>query len=77
MLDRVDSALVVRKVQTKRRTVALACPGHSFGWGTVTGIVQSSLGAHRVDLDNNGNGWTIFDTQEEDLFNALKNGLGL
>ncbi len=74
VLDRVDSALVVRKVQTKRRTVALACPGHSFGWGTVTGIVQSSLGAHRVDLDNNGNGWDDFNALWARALNRAERG---
>jgi predicted O-methyltransferase YrrM len=63
VLDRVDSAMVVRRVNTQRRNIALMCPGRGYDWGTVTGIVQSTLGAHKVDLDNNGNGW--------DDFNAL------
>ena len=59
-LDRVDSAVVFQKVKTERMTVQLMCPGAAFAWGTVCGIAQASLGAHRVDLDNNGNGWDDF-----------------
>lgn len=75
LLDRVDSALVVRKVKTPRTVVGLACPGGSFGWGTVTqGIVQSSLGAHRVDLDNNSNGWDDFNSLWARALNRMEAG---
>ena len=60
VLDRVGSALVVRKVKTEPRTVLLACPGGSFKWGTVKGIIQASMGAHEVQVENNGNGWDDF-----------------
>lgn len=59
-LERHDSAVVFQKVKTVRRTVQLMCPGSAFTWGTVCGIAQASLGAHRIDLDNNGNGWDDF-----------------
>ncbi len=63
IMDRVDSALVVRRVDTPHRNVFLACPGRGFDWGPVVGILQASLGAHQIDPDNNANGW--------DDFNAL------
>ncbi len=62
ILDHVDSMLVARRVSTQRRVVTLLCPGRGFNWGPLTGIVQSTLGAHRIDLDNNGNGWDDFTT---------------
>ncbi len=62
ILDHVDTSLVVRRVETEQRTVALLCPGRGYDWGPLTGIVQSTLGAHRVDLDNNANGWDDFTT---------------
>ncbi len=74
LLDRVDSALVVRRVNTPRYTVALGCPGRNFGWSTLTGIVQSSLGAHRVDLDNNGNGFDDLNVLWERALNRAEAG---
>ncbi len=56
VIDRVGSALVLRRVDTPRRVVNLMCPGRGFDWGPLTGIVQSSLGAHQVELDNNAAG---------------------
>lgn len=60
IIDRVGTAIVVRKVNTTRRVVELMCPGRGYDWGTLTGIVQSTLGAHQIDLSNNGNGWDDF-----------------
>ncbi len=62
VLDHVDSALVARKVSTERRCVTLLCPGRGYNWGPLTGIVQSTLGAHKIELDNNANGWDDFTT---------------
>ncbi len=62
VMDHVDTAMVLRRVESPRYTVNLLCPGRGYNWGPLTGIVQSTLGAHRIDLDNNGNGWDDFTT---------------
>ncbi len=74
MMDRVDSSVIIRRVNTTRRTVFLACPGRNFGWGTVTGIVQSSLGAHQVDIDNNSNGFDDLNVLWERALNRAEAG---
>lgn len=60
VMGRVDSAVVVQKVKTERLRIALGCPGRFFGWGTVQGILEASLGAHEVRVLNSGNGWDDF-----------------
>jgi len=74
ILDRVDSALVVRRVKTERRVVRLMCPGNHFKWGAVCGFVQCTLGAHRVDLDNNGNGFDDFNAMWARALNEFEAG---
>ncbi len=74
VLDHVDTALVARRVETQRQTVTLLCPGRGYNWGPLTGIVQSTLGAHRIDLDNNGNGWDDFTTLWARALNKAESG---
>jgi predicted O-methyltransferase YrrM len=74
VIDRVDSALVIRRVETKRRNIGLMCPGRGYDWGTVSGIVQCTLGAHRVDLDNNANGWDDFNALWARALNRYESG---
>ena len=74
MLELVDSALVVRRVNTEKRMVRLMCPGSSFKWGAVSGIVQCTMGAHRVDLDNNGNGFDDFNAMWARALNEYELG---
>lgn len=65
VMGRVDSAMVVKRHDTERRSILLACPGKSFCWGMVQGVIQASLGAHdvRIPESSGGTGW--------DDFNAL------
>lgn len=60
VLDHVDTAMVVRRVDTERKRITLLCPGRLYNWGPLTGIVQSTLGAHIIRPENNGNGWDDF-----------------
>jgi predicted O-methyltransferase YrrM len=74
MMDHVDSASVVRRVDTERRSVTLLCPGRGYNWGPLTGIVQSTMGAHRIDLENNSNGWDDFTTLWARALNKVEAG---
>ncbi len=74
IVGQIDSAMVVRKVDVEKRTVCLLCPGGSYGWETVTGIVESTLGAHRVILENNRNGWDDFNALWARAMNRFENG---
>lgn len=73
-LDHIDSALVLKRVNTPSFTVALLCPGRGFDWGPLTSVVQATLGAHRIDLDNNGNGWDDFNTLWARVLNKFEAG---
>ncbi len=74
ILDHVDTSLVARRVETTERVVTLLCPGRGYDWGPLTGVLQSTLGAHRVDLDNNANGWDDFTTLWARALNKFEAG---
>jgi len=74
LLDRIDSAIVFQKRRSIPRTVQLMCPGHTFSWGTTEAVAHASIGLHRVDLDNNGNGWDDFNAMWARALNRAEAG---
>ncbi len=74
MIDQVNKAMVLRRVETPSHNVQLMCPGVPMGWGPVTGIVQASLGAHTVGLVNNNNGWDDFNALWAQVLNTFESG---
>jgi hypothetical protein len=71
---RVDSAMIAERCVVERRKVMLAAPGKGFSWGAVSGISQSSLGAHEVTARNNSNGWDDFNALWAQALNAYEGG---
>src|SRR5579864_1385770 len=74
VMDRIDSAMVVRKVKTEQRSVYLALPGFGWKWNTLGRILQASLGAHKVETDNNGNGFDDLNVLWERALNKAEAG---
>lgn len=75
IIGRVDSAIVAQRVPSvEKRVIALGCPGRSFGWGSVEGILQASLGLHEVRALNSGNGWDDFNAIWAAALNMVERG---
>jgi len=78
ILGRVDTAMVVRRCKAiERSRIFLACPGRSWGWGTITqGIMQASLGAHEIRLPEScgETGWDDFNALWAAALNQMEAG---
>ncbi len=73
-LGRIDSAVVMRRCCTTKRTVGLGCPGKSFCWGAVQGMLEATLGAHEVRALSSGTGWDDFNAIWAMALNMAESG---